>query len=124
MVGSSSLWTTRRDYTEQAKFWSNVLNKNSNEITKSNIPTGLFMCKQVNATAYRHDDIGNKFRYAEQTLSISTMDNVNKLKVDDIVKFRGEFYRVETIQKVPQKNTTNFGNNLIKYETFIDLRGN
>lgn len=124
MAGSFDLWTSRRDYIETAKFWSNVVNKNLNEITKTVIPNGIFKCKQENATAIKLDDIGNKFRYAEQTLTISTLDNVSKMRVDDIVKFRNEFYRVENIQKVPLKNTAYYGSNLIRYETFIDLRGN
>lgn len=121
---SFDLWTGRRDYTETAKFWSNKLNKNLNEITKVDIPTGVFKCKQENATAVNHDDIGNKFRYQEQTLTIKTLDNVSKMKVDDIIKFRNEFYRVDKIQKVPLANTTYYSPNLIKYETYIDLRGN
>lgn len=124
MAGCFDLWTSRRDYVETAKFWSNKLNKNLNEITKYEIPTGVFKCKQENATAINLDDIGNKFRYAEQTLTISTLDNVSKLKVDDIIKFRDEFYRVENIQKVPLRNTAYYGSNLIKYETYIALRGN
>ena len=124
MAYSFDLWTGRRDYAETAKFWSNKLNKNLNEITKVDIPTGVFKCKQENATAVNHDDIGNKFRYQEQTLTIKTLDNVSKMKVDDIVKFRNEFYRVDKIQRVPLSNTTYYGSNLIKYETYIDLRGN
>lgn len=124
MAGCFDLRTSRRDYVETAKFWSNKLNKNLNEITKLEIPTGVFKCKQENATAINLDDIGNKFRYAEQTLTIATLDNVSKLKVDDIIKFRDEFYRVENIQKVPLRNTAYYGSNLIKYETYIALRGN
>lgn len=124
MAGSFDIWTTRRDFIETAKFWSNKTNKNFNELVKTEIPTGVFKCKQENATAIKHDDIGNKFRYAEQTLTISTMDNISQIRVDDIVKFRDTFYRVENIQKVPLKNTAYFGSNLIKYQTYLDLRGN
>lgn len=120
---SFDLWTSRRDYVETAKFWSNVLNKNLNEITKTEIPTGIFKCKQENATAINQDEISNKFKYAEQTLTIKTLDSVSELKVNDIVKFRDTFYRVENIQKTPIKNTTYYNKN-VRYETYIALRGN
>lgn len=123
MAYSFDLWTSRRDYTETAKFWSNIVNKNLNEITKTKIPTGIFKCKQENATAINQDDIGNKFRYTEQTLTIKTLDSVSQLKVYDIVKFRDTFYRVENIQRTPIKNTTYY-NKTIRYETYIALRGN
>lgn len=120
---SFDLWTSRRDYVETAKFWSNIVNKNLNEITKTEIPTGIFKCKQENATSITHDDIGQKFRYQEQNLTISTLDNVSTLKIDDIVKFRDTFFRVENIQRTPLRNTTYY-NKTIRYETYIALRGN
>lgn len=120
------LWQSRRDAFVPVEYWSQIddddLVSNS-QIAYNCLPTGTFMAKEVSSFTDDSQVVGETLMYDEITVNIYTRDKVNDLRVNDIVRYEGKFYRVDNIQKNYVKKQRQFMKREASAEYFISLRG-
>lgn len=116
------LFNSRRDTHEIAKWWKNVNGKTPNSIIMSDIANGIFYFKQVEGNREQIENIGGMLQYSMQTMTIMTRDNIKGLKVNDIIKLRGNCYIVVNIQKMPKDKNYFYGKSASE-ENYILIRG-
>lgn len=111
-------FTSRRGYNDESFFIKKDLIssddyveyvKKGNELNYNFLnPSGMFYARQVETENNGPSTIGGYFLYDENSLAIETEDDVEELKKDDLVNFRGLYYRVVYITKTPIRNNNEF----------------
>lgn len=118
------LYASRRDRFIECKYWLKIKDKNivkPNQIIFNTIPTGSFYAKEVNPYSKNNQVIAELFMLKEESVLISTCDDVSGLELNDRVEMDEKKYRVNSIQESPFKKNRQFSTNITK-EYFIELR--
>ena len=120
------LWQSRRDAFVPVEYWSQIDNEDlvsNSQISYNRLPTGTFMAKEVSSFTDDSQVVGETLMYDEITVNIYTIDKIDDLRVNDIVKYEGKIYRVDNIQKNYVKKQRQFMKREASAEYFISLRG-
>lgn len=120
------LWQSRRDAFVPVEYWSQIDDEDivsNSQIAYKILPSGTFMAKEVSSFTNDSQVVGETLMYDERTVNIYTRDKVNDLRVNDIVRYEGKFYRVDNIQKNYVKKQRQFMKREASAEYFISLRG-
>lgn len=118
------LYASRRDRFIECKYWLKIKDKNivkPNQIIFNTIPTGSFYAKEVNPYSKNNQVIAELFMLKEESVLISTCDDVSGLELNDRVEMDEKKYRVNSIQESPFKKNRQFSTSITK-EYFIELR--
>lgn len=120
------LWQSRRDAFVPVEYWSQIDDDDvvsNSQIAYKILPSGTFMAKEVSSFTDDSQVVGETLMYDERTVNIYTRDKVNDLRVNDMVRYEGKFYRVDNIQKNYVKKQRQFMKREASAEYFISLRG-
>ena len=120
------LWQSRRDSFVSVEYWSQIDDDDvvsNSQIAYKILPSGTFMAKEVSSFTDDSQVVGETLMYDERTVNIYTRDKVSDLRVNDIVRYEGKFYRVDNIQKNYVKKQRQFMKREASAEYFISLRG-
>lgn len=118
------LYASRRDRFIECKYWLKIKDKNivkPNQIIFNTVPTGSFYAKEVNPYSKNNQVIAELFMLKEESVLISTCDDVSGLELNDRVEMDEKKYRVNSIQESPFKKNRQFSTSITK-EYFIELR--
>lgn len=102
-MGLRDLTQSRRTSFERCDFWNQKLlagpdgKIDYSKMAHESKPTGFFYAEEVNSAVENPQAIGD-LRYTGRTVSISTTDDVmGKLFRDDLVRYMGRIWRVNSI---------------------------
>lgn len=116
-------FTSRRIEFDYCEYWVRDVDGNPNELIHVNRKkTGHFYARQENAESLGNNVIGGVFMFDTRNVTISTQDDINDIKQNDIVKWRDNVYMVADVQRIPLKKNYQFHND-IRYKTYLSLRG-
>lgn len=100
--GMLDLFTSRRTMHDKCNYWRRESNEDINAlIHEINEPSGFFYAKQITSIQDMPQVLAGVFLFDSETVTIQSNDELDKLKRDDIVQFRGEIWRLEQIQATP-----------------------
>lgn len=95
------LFTDRRTNFDRCRYWTV-----DRENPKKNIldyleeePSGFFNARMYSPQEKNKNIIAGSFMFDEETLAITTKDDVGDIEQNDVICFREELYRVQNIQK-------------------------
>lgn len=122
------LWKSRRKSYLTCYFWERDEDEDyveRNELVYNRAYTGCFYAEEVNSLNISSQIIGDSFLVPEETLMILTNDRIDGLKENDIVKIEGrdKIYRVENIQRAPDKKQKFYNKSEHSASHYISLRG-
>ena len=120
------LWQSRRDIFSPVEYWSQIDNEDivsNSQIAYQTNPSGTFMAKEMSSYTDDSQVVGESMMFDENTINIYTRDKIEKLRVNDLVKYDGRVYRVDNIQKNYVKKQRQFMKREASAEYFISLRG-
>lgn len=115
------IYHTRRGFFRDCKYWLPDKTKNRDEIILTQIPTGMFCAKEVNAITSGANPIGNVFASNKNTVVLETRDDVNDLVKDSIVLYLGKSWVVDNLQREIHTKETEFSDE-IHATTYISIR--
>lgn len=99
------LFQSRREYNELCKWWSrDERDENtSDELIYKRIPTGTFLAKEVSPESIQNNVISGSFMFDRTTTTIKSVDNLNGIKQNDLILFRGEKWIIASVQRSKSK---------------------
>ena len=119
------LWQGRRNKFIDCVYWSQVIDSKVakfSELVYEKQPNGFFKASIVGNYTEESQTLENMYMYKKVTVVIETKDDVKQLERNDIVKMKGELYRVVDINRTPITKQEQFLNDPISYTTYISLR--
>lgn len=119
------LYTSRREMFNRCEYYSQNEDEDIvdvNQIGYFDSPTGFFYAKEINAITVDNQVISEMFMAESISVVLFTYDDVDCLKRNDLVKYNGLIYRVDSIQIQPIKKQRQFRKNPSKAR-YISLRG-
>ena len=123
---SFDLFQSRRNYNDSCRWWSrNEDDENEpNELIYKRVPTGYFYAKEVSSEQLRNLNLSGMFRIDSTHTTIKTPDNLDGIKVDDLVEYQEELWRVDNIQKSKAKmqNTYYAKDKYCSHFWFLELK--
>lgn len=123
---SLDLFQSRRNYNEFCEWWSRdeTDKYTAEELIMQRVPTGVFMAREYSPEVNQDAIVGGVFRFDKTTITIKTPDDVYGIKNDDIVRYDGEMWFVENVQKVKARiqNSMFVSDKACSHFWFISLR--
>lgn len=97
-------------YNEKARWWhrnetDEVL---PDEIIMQRVCSGFFWAKEVAPLRTENIQVGGVFYFEKDTITLKSPDNLDGLESEDLVEFRGEKWRVKSVQRSKAKNQQTF----------------
>lgn len=104
------LMQSRNTYNETCKWWTRNEDDEytSDELVMKRVPSGHFQAKEINPESRQNRIIGNAFMFDRTNITIKSPDNLEKIKNNDIVLFRGEKWIVSSVQKTKARAQRTF----------------
>lgn len=112
---------SNRTYNETAIYWSVEKGQDLKNLAYNTISKGRFKCKEITAHTNQNQNINELFLLKSNTITIQS-PSVIDISTNDLVKFRGEFWRVSGVQKKRETGDTQYRTRG-DYFTFIQLVG-
>ena len=106
------LFNSRATYNEKCRWWHRNENDeiDTDELVMKSIPSGSFLAKEVSPKRTQDIQVGGVFTFEKDTITIKSPDNLSDITTKDLVEFRGELWRVVTVQRSKARNqNTYFG---------------
>lgn len=121
------LYKSRRDSYLVCDYWQQDENEDyveNNEIVYKRLPVGHFTAKEVSSYTRETNFLMESFATPQESVTLLTHDKIN-LRENDIVKIRPneKIYRVDNIQKIPDKKQRFFMQTGYSSSYYIVLRG-
>ena len=114
---------SKRTSFEECEYWLRDVNSDPNElIYKSRRRDGIFDAKISNPETSTNDIVGGVFLFDMKNLMIETYDDIEEVKINDVVCFMGSFYIITQVQRYPIRKNTQFHDDQ-QYITYLSLRG-
>lgn len=119
--GCIDLYTGRRTHFFECKYWNrDNTDADLEEIVHNDEPSGSFYAKEENSVQHNINIVGGAFMFDEQSVFISTNDDVS-IKKGDIVLFDGEYWNVLNVQVRDVHKNAQFLRKRAKH-TYIQLK--
>lgn len=122
--GAVDEFTSRRGCFCECEYWlvsKNDLSRSKEELTINQKSSGTFTAKIEGAFENSSSVIAQTFLFNSDTVSISTMDYIEDIKKNCIIKFMDMLWRVDSVQKNPIRNNYEIGGD-ISFKYFLELR--
>ena len=122
-TGGVDIWTSRRKNFLECLYYKRNITQLT-DITNSTIPEGSFYAKEEGNYDEKFSNNNNIIGYVPSNLVISTYDDVNNSKINDIIVIDGvkKIYRVQRISQKRVRNQNQFLYNT-SFKTVIYLEG-
>lgn len=98
---------SRRAYRETCEWWQRTTVQGQLPLYKmahSVAPSGKFSARNVSNHFMGKREDGD-FRFTNGFVTVETPDDISSLRPDDLVKYEGIFYRVDSIQRMEDART-------------------
>jgi len=104
------LFQSRAMYNEPCKWWTRDERDkfDSDELIMRRIPSGTFMAKEVTAEQRQNMVVSGVFMFDRSNITIKSPDNLEGIKENDIVLFRGEKWIVSSTQRSKSRMQNTF----------------
>ena len=105
------IYNSRATYNEKCTWWSrNDMDEDIDldELVLNRVATGSFMAKEVAPLRKQDAQIGGVFEIERHFITIKSPDNLSTIREKDLVKFRGEMWRVASVQRSKARNQNTF----------------
>ena len=121
-TGGIDIYNSRRGYFEYCRYWNRDLDTSIplNILVHDEVSDGVFYAKEENS---QYDDVmqrGNSFVFDDSKVTISTLDNVDSIKVNSYVLYQGQLWRVTSVQKRKIRKRSQFSV-IPTYQTYLQL---
>ena len=120
------LMQSRNTYNETCKWWTRNEDDEytSDELVMKRVPSGHFQAKEINPESKQNRIIGNAFMFDRTNITIKSPDNLENIKNNDIVLFRGEKWIVSSVQKTKARAQRTFFalDKNVSHYWYIELR--
>ena len=117
------MFVSKRTIFEECEYWLRDVNADPSELVyKTRKSNGTFDAKESNPETTSPNVVGGVFMFDTKNLMIETYDDIEEIKINDVVKFRNNYYIVTQIQKYPIRKNTQFHYDQ-QYITYLSLRG-
>lgn len=95
------LYNSRSTYNEKCRWWHRNESEEiePDELVMLRVASGSFMAKEVSPLMDQDSQIGGVFFVQRDNITIKSPDNLFGLDSEDLVEFRGELWRVVSIQR-------------------------
>jgi hypothetical protein len=103
---------SRATYHEKCRWWKRNENDDieTDELVMKRVADGFFMAKEVTPNRTQNFTVGGVMRFEKDTITIKSPDNLISIESEDYVEFRGELWRVVSVQRSKARNqNTYFG---------------
>ena len=104
-------FNSRATYNDRCYWWSRNESDDEidlDELVMKRVATGSFMAKEVAPLRKQDAQIGGVFEIEKHFITIKSPDNLSSIREKDIVKFRGEMWRVSSVQRSKARNQNTF----------------
>ena len=122
----TDIYNSRSTYHEKCRWWHRNESDEieTDEIITKRIADGTFVAKEVSPVRTQDIQVGGAFMFEKDTITIKSPDNLFGLSSEDLVEFRGELWRVITVQRSKARNqNTFFGNDKnCSHYWYLELR--
>ena len=107
---SIDLYNSRATYNERCRWWHRNEDENisSDEITTQRVANGSFCVKEVSPLRRQDIQVGGAFMFEKDTITLKSPDNLFSIASEDLVEFRGEIWRVVSVQRSKARNQNTF----------------
>ena len=104
------LMQSRNTYNEHCKWWArNEADMyTSDELIMNRVPSGHFQAKEINPELKQNRIVGNTFMFDRTNITIKSPDNLENIKNNDLILFRGEKWIVSSVQKTKARAQRTF----------------
>ena len=105
------IYNSRATYNDKCTWWSRNENEEDidlDELVMKRVPTGSFMAKEVSPLRKQDAQIGGVFEIEKHAITIKSPDNLSNISEKDLVRFRGEMWRVASVQRSKARNQNTF----------------
>lgn len=116
------MYLGKRGYNYECLWWRVEKNTPIQNLIRSGLPNGRFFCKVVGLTYESQSEIGGVAITASNGLTIKTLEQV-EIHKDDVVKFMGLYYTVDSVQMNFRKNEYLKSYDEQQKITLINLKG-
>ena len=117
---------SRRNKFIKCEYWSQITDPNVakfSELSYEKQSKGIFYASLVGNYTEENQTMENAYMFKKVTTVIETTDDVRDLERNDMVKMKGEMYRVTSVDRKPVSRQEQFLNDeYISYTTYISLR--
>jgi hypothetical protein len=121
--GNVDIFVSRRTNFEECEYWLRDVNADPNELVyKTRRSNGSFYAKISNPETFSNNIVGGVFMFDTKNLMLETYDNIDEVKLNDVVRYNDNFYIVTQVQKYPIRKNTQFHSEQ-QYITYLSLRG-
>lgn len=105
------IYNSRATYNEKCFWWQRNENDEEfdlDELVMKRVPTGSFMAKEVSPLRKQDVQIGGVFEIERHSITIKSPDDLSTIAEKDLVKFRGEMWKVLSVQRSKARNQNTF----------------
>lgn len=116
--------SSRRDRFNECFYYLKIKDRNvskTNQLIYDSIPDGSFYAKELNPYSKNNQFIAELFMIEEESVLISTGDDVSCLGVNDKIRMNNDFYIINNIQAIPLKRNNQYSTKPTK-TYYIELR--
>ena len=97
-------------YNEKCRWWARNEDDDIplDELVSKRVPSGSFWAKEVNPEVLRNNIVGGVFLLDNSHITIKSPDNLANMKSEYVVEFRGEIWRVMSVQRSKARNQNTY----------------
>ena len=120
-------WMTRRTNYIKCEWFNQIEDEeyvNLNEIRHLPSPAVIFYAKEVSGYSVDNQQFENLWMADSKRVTLTTNDDVKGMKNNDLVKFDGKIWRVDSVQPTPKNTQRQYRNKqYVSNTTLIQLKG-
>lgn len=104
------IYQSRATYHEKCRWWHRNENEDldTDEMIMKRVPSGSFHAKEVAPIRTQNFNVGGALRFEKDLITIKSPDNLIDIESEDLVEFRGELWRVMSVQRSKARNQNTF----------------
>lgn len=88
------IYHSRRAKFNRCEFYTRNEDEDIEKLVMKKYPDGIFYAVEITPLRNDKNEIGGVLRFDNNQITLKTGDDVNKLKADDIVRYRNNIWRV------------------------------
>lgn len=123
---SVDIWRGRRTNFMRCEWYEQDIDDKyvmPNQLKYKTRPSGHFYAREENSLSIENNIVGNNIMLDSESITISTYDDVSKIKKNDKIFYRNKYWRVDSIQKAPVKKQQQYLSKSFSNTYFLALRG-
>ena len=110
-MGNVDVYHSRRTNYALCKYWvrnEKISDAQLNEYVLKTKPQGEFYAKEVNPNYNQENPQANAMMFQKNVITLETNDDINDIKVGNVVMYNGKLWHVEGIQSKLHRKESEF----------------